>query len=147
MASKYRADHVGSLLRPPELLEARAANAEGKLSAEQLREIEDASVLRALERQKQAGMPIFTEGEYRRSGWSTAIRSSIEGLVPVETATTPLLGTWQGPSGELANSSMAFGPAMVVGEKMKQVRRLAGDESSFLKAYAPGDWKITMPGA
>src|SRR5436190_14080476 len=131
MAKKYRADHVGSLLRPQELLDARKDRDDGKITAEQLTEIEDRCILQALELQKQAGMPIFTEGEYRRAGWATAVRAAIEGLVPAETAVTPLLGTWMGPNGELANRSMGFTPAMVVGEKIRQVRRLAGDESSF----------------
>jgi len=147
MAKHYRADHVGSLLRPPELLQARADAQDGKITAAQLKAIEDENVLKALDLQKQAGMPIFTEGEYRRAGWATAVRQSIGGLVPVEPASTPLLGTWQGPSGELANQSMGFQPAMAVGEKMSQTRRLAGEEAAFLKAHAPGDWKITMPGA
>jgi 5-methyltetrahydropteroyltriglutamate--homocysteine methyltransferase len=147
MAKNYRADHVGSLLRPPELLEARAGQAEGKVTAEQLQALEDQCVLRALDLQKQAGIPIFTEGEYRRAGWSTGIRNAIAGLVPAEPAQVSILGAWQGPSGELATSSNAFGPAMVVGEKMRQTKRLVGEEAAFLKQHAPGDWKITMPGA
>ncbi len=151
MKGVYRADHVGSLLRPPELLQARADFAEGRITREQLTEVEDASVLKALDLQKQAGISVFTEGEYRRSGWATAVRSSIEGLVPAPSAQTAILGTWQGPHGELAQtsttSSAAMGAPMVVGEKMRLVRRLAGDESAFLSKHAPGPWKITMPGA
>src|SRR5689334_1031018 len=139
MASPYRADHVGSLLRPPELLQARQDHFDGKISADQLREVEDASILKALDLQKQAGISVFTEGEYRRPGWSTAVRNAIEGLVPT-TGLPPstLLGTWQGPHGELANTSVATSTGVlgaggfVVGGKMHQVKRLAGDESAFL---------------
>ena len=68
MASpKFRADHVGSLLRPPELLEARSAFSEGKLSEKALYEIEDASILKALELQRAAGMDVLSDGEYRRA--------------------------------------------------------------------------------
>jgi 5-methyltetrahydropteroyltriglutamate--homocysteine methyltransferase len=151
MKGVYRADHVGSLLRPPELLQARTDFAEGRITRDQLTAVEDASVLKALDLQKQAGVSIFTEGEYRRSGWATAVRNSIEGLVPAQTAQTSILGAWQGPHGELANTSMTatagMGAPMVVGEKMRQVRRLAGDEAAFLSKHAPGPWKITMPGA
>ena len=149
MPGTYRADHVGSLLRPPELLEARTAFAEGRMSAEQLREVEDACVLRGLEMQKQAGVDIFSGGEYRRSGWSAIIRESVEGLVqdPDPTTTRRVLGTWQGPHGELANSSFIANTGMVVGAKLKQTRRLVGDEAAFLRMHAPGPWKITMPGA
>src|SRR5215212_3040699 len=120
MPAPYRADHVGSLLRPPELLQARSDYAEGKTSLEKLREVEDASVLRALEVQREAGVDVFSDGEYRRSGWSAAVRESVEGLVPdSEPATRRLLGTWQGPHGELANRGLGIGPAMVAGERLR----------------------------
>jgi 5-methyltetrahydropteroyltriglutamate--homocysteine methyltransferase len=148
MAGEFRADHVGSLLRPPELLEAKTAFNEGKISADQLREAEDRAVLKALDAQRAAGIGIFTEGEYRRSGWSTAVRESVEGLVRTEGSANPrLLRSWQGPHGELANSSIVVSTGMVVGERLRQVRRLAGTEAAFLKQHAPGPWKITMPGA
>jgi 5-methyltetrahydropteroyltriglutamate--homocysteine methyltransferase len=134
-------------------LQARTDQAEGKITAEQLREVEDTSILKAIDLQKQAGIDVFTEGEYRRAGWSTAVRSAIEGLTPAAgLPPSRLLGTWQGPNGELANTSILASTGVlsaggvVVGEKMRQVRRLAGDESAFLSKHAPGPWKITMPG-
>src|SRR3972149_4475235 len=149
MASAFRADHVGSLLRPPELLQARTDFAEGRTSADQLRAAEDAAVLKALELQRQAGIDVYTEGEYRRAGWSTALRDSVEGLVPdpAPQSTRRILGRWQGPSSDLANTALnLFGPSMVVGARLRQVRRLAGAEAAFLRQHAPGPWKITMPG-
>jgi methionine synthase II (cobalamin-independent) len=144
VAVKYRADHVGSLLRPPELLQARTERAEGRIDAAQLRQAEDAAVLKALELQLSAGISVFTEGEYRRAGWSAAVRESVEGLVPTpDPPTVTILGQWQGPSADLANASVS---AMVVGGPLRQVRRLAGDEATFLSQHAPGPWKITMPG-
>ena len=150
MASPFRADHVGSLLRPPELIQARADYREGRLSADGLREVIEASVLKALDVQREAGIDVFTEGEYRRTAWSAGIRESLEGLVPdVVQPTINLLGAWQGPSADLANAALAS-PAgaqpMVVGGKLRQVRRIAGDDAAFLSKHAPGPWKITMPG-
>jgi 5-methyltetrahydropteroyltriglutamate--homocysteine methyltransferase len=150
MASPYRADHVGSLLRPPELIQARTDHREGRITAEQLREAEDAAVLKALDLQQRAGVDVLTEGEYRRPAWSAAIRQAVEGLVPdAVQPTVGLLGAWQGPSSDLANAALAS-PAgaqpMVVGGKLRQVRRIAGAESAFLRQHAPGPWKITMPG-
>ena len=84
MASPYRADHVGSLLRPPELLQAREEHRQGRLTAAELRQAEDAAIFKALDLQREVGISVFTEGEYRRSGWSTSIRDSVEGLVPTE---------------------------------------------------------------
>ncbi|HEX9661775.1 MAG TPA: 5-methyltetrahydropteroyltriglutamate--homocysteine methyltransferase, partial [Candidatus Binatia bacterium] len=65
MAARYRADHIGSLLRPAELLEARSAN----VSSEQLRALEDKHILRVIERQKEIGFKIFTDGELRRGNF------------------------------------------------------------------------------
>ena len=52
MTTSYRAEHVGSLLRPPELLEARAAHAQGRLAQDELRSIEDGAILQALDKQR-----------------------------------------------------------------------------------------------
>ncbi len=150
MAAVVRADHVGSLLRPPELLQARDDFGARRISLEQLREQEDAAILRALEMQRQAGVDIFSDGEYRRSSWAGAIRESVEGLVPdPEPPARRLLGSWQGPSAEKANAVTTTRPgtlSQVAGARLRQVRRLNGDESSFLKQHAPGPWKTTMPG-
>src|SRR5438067_11842053 len=105
MAAAYRADHVGSLLRPPELLQAREDHRQSRISDAQLREAEDAAVLKALELQRQVGISVYTEGEYRRGGWSTAIRDSVEGLVPTDGPVAGFIGPWEGPPGELAQAS------------------------------------------
>ncbi|HEY7294011.1 MAG TPA: cobalamin-independent methionine synthase II family protein [Dehalococcoidia bacterium] len=147
MASPYRADHVGSLLRPPELLQARQEYAERRITAEQLHEVEDAAVLKALELQREAGIDVFTEGEYRRAAWSSAFRESVEGLVPdPEPPIRRILGAWQGPHSEVANATVAAMPSLVAGGKLHRVRRLAGAEAAFLKQHAPGPWKITTAG-
>jgi len=62
----FRADHVGSLLRPPELLKARGDRASGKISAEELRAVEDASIRGAIAFQESVGLQSITDGEYRR---------------------------------------------------------------------------------
>jgi len=60
----FRADHIGSLLRPPQLLAARAQYAEGHLSGEDLRRVEDQAILDILDLQRQSGINIYTDGEY-----------------------------------------------------------------------------------
>ena len=145
MADVIRADHVGSFLRPPELLEARAARQTEQIGADELRDAEDAAVLKVLEMQRQAGIGIFTEGEYRRAAWSAAVRESVDGVIESGPPPRPVLGAWQGPSSELATStvgSMSFAAAA----RLRKVRRFNGLESAFLKEHAPGPWKITMPG-
>jgi 5-methyltetrahydropteroyltriglutamate--homocysteine methyltransferase len=151
MPQPYRADHVGSLLRPPELVKAREEFADNRLSEDQLRVQEDAAVLKALDLQRETGIGIYSGGEYRRSGWSNVVRDSVEGLVPTEgSPISGFLGDWQGPHASVATSSMTTltrGGAMVAGEKLRQVRRLVGTDAEFLEAHAPGPWKMTMPGA
>ena len=147
MAESYRADHVGSLLRPAELLEARASQQAGRLSLDQLRGIEDRAILQALEMQRQVGIDVFSDGEYRRSWFSGGLAESVEGVMydPESGSASP----WQGPQGQLADATTAdigFG-VQVVGAKLRQIRRLTAHESGFLEEHAPGPFKITLPGA
>src|SRR5260370_37989374 len=62
----FRADHVGSLLRPPELLKARAERAAARISAEELRRFEDAAIREAVAFQEEVGLQSVTDGENRR---------------------------------------------------------------------------------
>ena len=98
MPSPYRADHVGSLLRPPELLQARETYRQNRISLEQLRQAEDAAILKALELQREVGIDVYTEGEYRRSGWSTSIRDS-RASTRVGSRASVLLGRFSSATG------------------------------------------------
>ena len=150
MAKSYRADHVGSLLRPPELLAARQAFDEKRLSAERLREVEDRAIVKALAAQKDAGLSIFSDGEYRRGIWYGPLGHAIEEALIADPSPLPQPSNvgWQGRGADLAREMMTevSGNDVVVGRKITNPRRLTGHESAFLKQHAPGDWKITMPG-
>src|SRR6201995_4845884 len=65
----FRADHVGSLLRPKSIHEARARHAKGDLSAQALKEIEDREIERVIKKQEDVGLQAITDGEFRRSWW------------------------------------------------------------------------------
>lgn len=146
-ASPYRADHVGSLLRPPELLEARTKFNEGKLSEDELHEREDECILKALELQKQAGVDVVTDGEYRRTGWSAAAAGAIEGLVPVEgSPIRRIFAEWRGPEAGDFNQALSRTKSMVAAEKVRKTRRFVERDAAFLRKHAPGPWKITLPG-
>ena len=67
----FRADHVGSLLRPPELKKARQDRAGGKISALDLQRVEDAAIRRAVAQQEQVGLESITDGEFRREDFYT----------------------------------------------------------------------------
>ena len=74
------ADHVGSLLRPPELLEARARHARGELDAEGLRAAEDAAIVDVVALQREAGMRTATDGEFRRTSWHMDFIYALNGV-------------------------------------------------------------------
>lgn len=65
----FRADHVGSLLRPPELLRARDDLAAGRIDAAGLRDIENQAIREIVEAQRDAGLRSATDGEFRRETW------------------------------------------------------------------------------
>jgi 5-methyltetrahydropteroyltriglutamate--homocysteine methyltransferase len=151
MPVNYHADHVGSLLRPPELLQARESLREGRISQEQLKEIEDRAVDAAIQMQREVGLPVVTDGEYRRHDWVGDFTSSVDGYV---TAEVPIQFEWKlpGPIAAAGQSTMRQAIAdmpqqagRVIGERLKQRHRLTEHEVPYLKAHANVPFKITMP--
>ena len=154
MTAMYRADQIGSLLRPPALLEARAAFTAGRISADQLRQAEDTAIMQALAMQQATGIDVYSDGEYRRAGWAAGLPSAVEGYVPVPADAAPAAagaaataGAWHGEHVDRLHRAMGSTPAMAIGERLRVVRRITGDESAFLKHHAPGPFKITMASA
>ena len=76
----FRADHVGSLLRPPSLKEARARHALGAIPAEDLRRAEDAAIERIIARQAEIGLRSATDGEFRRAMWHFDFLEHLDGV-------------------------------------------------------------------
>jgi 5-methyltetrahydropteroyltriglutamate--homocysteine methyltransferase len=136
MPTIYRADHIGSLLRPVELLQARGA----KVSGAELRGLEDKYILRAIDKQRDLGFKIFTDGELRRNNFMSDFNDAVEGI----DEGVAVARTWQTGAGSSPRPSMV--PGTVVA-KIKQTRRLAGHEFEFLKHHRPGDIKVTLPTA
>ena len=139
MPEVYRADHVGSLLRPADIHRARAAFREGTLEQHQLRVIEDAAILHALERQQAAGVDIYTDGEFRRTGFQNDLIEAVEGYVVTDDPV--VVRIWQGPGGVPTEQ----GTRQVVGARLRQLRRLTQYQAQFMQSYAPGPVKITVP--
>jgi 5-methyltetrahydropteroyltriglutamate--homocysteine methyltransferase len=81
----FRADHVGSLLRPPTLKEARAKRAAGEVPAEELKAIEDAEIERLVKKQEDVGLQLATDGELRRSWWHFDFYAGLDGVELYET--------------------------------------------------------------
>jgi methionine synthase II (cobalamin-independent) len=76
----FRADHVGSLLRPPELLEAREDFAQGRISAAELRAAEDEAIQAAVRMQEDVGLQSATDGEFRRASWHMDFIYQLDGV-------------------------------------------------------------------
>ena len=76
----FRADHVGSLLRPPELLQARADHKAGTITDEQLRSVEDAAIADVVRMQEELGLLAITDGEFRRGSWHMDFIYQLDGI-------------------------------------------------------------------
>jgi len=139
MAFKYRADQVGSLLRPKELLEANRSGVPG----DKLRELEDQQILRVLGRQKDLGFKIFSDGEFRRRGFMSDFHESVSGL-DMQVA---IDRNWQNAGGGASTTPTSRPVAGVVVDKIRQTKRMTSHEVEFLKRHSPGDIKITLPSA
>ena len=138
MGAKYRADHVGSLLRPQELLQARTSD---RSDRKQLHALEDKHIQQVLQRQKDLGLKIFTDGELRRHNFMSDFNDAVEGLDESDN----LLRSWKAGAGATSSQPSRV-PGIVVG-KIKQTRRLTQHELAFIKQHRPGDIKITLPTA
>ena len=79
-APPFRADQVGSLLRPAEIKKARAEVERGEMSAGRLRTIEDRCIREAVARQEALGLQVVTDGEYRRGWWNHDFLGKIDGV-------------------------------------------------------------------
>ena len=138
MSSQYRADHVGSFLRPAELLDARAS----QLPEAELRALEDKHILRVLDKQKELGFGAFTDGEFRRSTFMSDFTDAVEGF-DLQDA---IARQWnEGKSS--ADSAAASSVNGIVNAPLRQREPLTGHELPFMRAHAPGPIKMTLPSA
>jgi 5-methyltetrahydropteroyltriglutamate--homocysteine methyltransferase len=132
----HRADQVGSFLRPPALLEARAAHAAGAISLDALRSAEDAAIDEILRQQQATGIDIFTDGELRRANFLGDFTAAVDGFEQITIhGTNDLFGAQP----NTARTTLA------VARRLTQKQRLVRVEAEYLKTHAPGAFKITLP--
>jgi methionine synthase II (cobalamin-independent) len=136
----FRADHVGSLLRPPELLRAREDHQAGRMSAQQLREIEDAAIRRVAQRQQEIGLSSVTDGEFRRRSWHMDFLYQIGG---VERTDQFVRLPFRNEEGTV---EAALGGFRIAG-KLHLDETIFAEDFSFLKSVAPPATiaKLTIP--
>jgi 5-methyltetrahydropteroyltriglutamate--homocysteine methyltransferase len=137
MTAYYRADHVGSFLRSPELLEARRTAGD---DVERLRAVEDGEILRVLARQEELGFEICTDGELRRRNFMSDFTDAVEGF----DLSDAVRRAWKAGPAEGAPVSSVTG---IVSAKLRALRPLTGHELPFLKAHAHRTIKMTLPSA
>jgi 5-methyltetrahydropteroyltriglutamate--homocysteine methyltransferase len=137
MNTEIRVESIGSYVRPAKLLDARDAFHDGKITRDQLRYVEDESILDCLKMQKEVGMRIFGDGEYRRDSWITPLSEAVEGFVEqydIEYVDRP-----DGGKEKIVWHQKA------ANGKLKRQRRIAEVDAAFLRDHAPGPFKMTLP--
>lgn len=140
MPSPYRADQVGSLLRPHELLEARSA----QRPRTELQVIEDRQIIRVLERQKEIGFDVFTDGELRRANFMSDFTDAVEGFDFGDAVSR----NWSDDARESSQPQPAVSSIDgIVTSPLRQRQPLTGRELPFLREHSPGPIKITLPSA
>jgi len=136
----FRADHVGSLLRPPELLEARAAFDAGRIDASELRAVEDAAIRDVVKLQEQAGLQSATDGEFRRATWHMDFIYQLGGI---EHAPGVIRVQFRNEEG-----TVEWTPAAIrVADRIHLDHTIFADAFEFLKATVNGAAtpKLTIP--
>ena len=137
MKPPFRADHVGSLLRPRELHEARAQNRAGKLSDAELKKIQDKDIREVVKLQESIGLASITDGEFRRDWWHIDFLHGFDGVE----LTQP-----QYLKGAEFKNTDEQPPFMVLSGKLRRTRPSMLDHFKFLKSIVTkGTPKFTMP--
>lgn len=140
MPGVYRAEVIGSLLRPGYLMDAHRAREAGQISIRRSKEIEDRSVEEALQLQEAAGIDVVTDGEMRRSIFLGPLMDLGAGLAPVSSESFH----WKKKEGG-ADKEVAWpNPYSVVG-KIRRTRSLTVEEYVFARAKTKKPLKVTLP--
>ena len=136
----FRADHVGSLLRPQPLLEARAAQANGEITDEQLRATEDAAIADVVRLQQDAGLQTVTDGEFRRTSWHMDFIYQLEG---VRRTDEQIEVHFHNADGDLDFTSAG----LVVDAPVRVREPIFGEAFDYLQSEAPEGMtpKLTIP--
>ena len=131
----FRADHVGSLLRPKELRDAFRSYAQGELQAPAFAEIQDKAIRDVVRLQEDAGLQVVTDGEFRRSSYWGRFVERCNGFV-----IKPAVFKFRDDHGHEVDFTATYAAA-----KLARTQPLATDEFEFLRSVTKATPKITMP--
>jgi 5-methyltetrahydropteroyltriglutamate--homocysteine methyltransferase len=134
---------VGSMLRPKELIEAREALRQGKLTPHAFKVLEDASVDRCIATQERAGIELLTDGEQRRFLFTDSFGSSVAGI-ELATNEDPTEQLWHDHEGKAVKSPRATVMPTIVG-KLARRNSLGTEEYAYARAQAQRPVKVTLP--
>ncbi|HEV8719919.1 MAG TPA: 5-methyltetrahydropteroyltriglutamate--homocysteine S-methyltransferase [Candidatus Binatia bacterium] len=137
----FRANHVGSLLRPPELLQAREKRQKGEISAAQLRAVEDRSIRDAVKMQEDVGMQGVTDGEFRRTLWHADFLSQFDGIKAVEGLLPDSARHFQNPDSDVQRSPTQF----VVTRKLGHPHGIETENFKYLASVTKNTPKQCIP--
>jgi 5-methyltetrahydropteroyltriglutamate--homocysteine methyltransferase len=137
----FRANHVGSLLRPPELLEARERRQKGEIDDAQLRQVEDRSIRDVAKMQEDVGMRGITDGEFRRTLWHADFLSGFDGIKVVEGLERDSARHFQNPDADVQRSPTRF----VVTGKLGHPRGIETENFKFLASVTKQTAKQCIP--
>lgn len=140
-----RMEHVGSLLRPAYLKDARVRHARGELDDAGFKDVEDRAVREAVALQADAGCPVVTDGELRRDSFQSELTAACDGFSGVD-MNAWLHGAWH--SEEFGDATVARPEELAVTGKLWRRRSLAAEEFAYLRALTYGTGPIpkkTLP--
>jgi 5-methyltetrahydropteroyltriglutamate--homocysteine methyltransferase len=135
MTGKFRADHIGSLLRPAALLEARRAHDAGEVSDAELDAAENAAVATAVRRQEATGISVVTDGEFRRRDFRSGFAQAVDGIE---------MSAWDMPWHSAAGTAKLRSIAFTATGRLRQRERLAGREVAHVMALTGVPVKATL---
>ncbi|MPY77347.1 MAG: methionine synthase [Actinophytocola sp.] len=143
MSVTARAEHVGSLLRPDYLLTARSAHADGTLTAAEFKATEDRAVRDVVALQREAGMPVLTDGELRRESFQSELAAAVDGITGAGLGAW-LWGDWH--SEEFGDAHVERPADLAVTGPLRKRRNLAAEEFTFLRSCVDAETlKVTLP--
>jgi 5-methyltetrahydropteroyltriglutamate--homocysteine methyltransferase len=135
MNPPFRADHIGSFLRPPELRQAYQDHAAGRIGSAELRGIEDRHIREVVRLQEDVGLRSITDGEFRRTVYFGHFPKAVSGFSEMQ-AVLPFKD---------ASGKESFYVTYVVSGRLKRERGIATDEFSFVESLTRETTKVTLP--
>jgi len=134
----FRADHVGSLLRPDAVHEARGQAEKGQITRAQLRAIEDRAISEAVAMQEGVGLRGITDGEFRRGFWHVDFLTGFSGIKATQSSYAV---AFKGEGGETAETRSM----MVVDDKIRREKSIAVADFAYLKSVTKRTAKLCIP--